>query len=207
MYIIIGLGNPGLKYANTRHNIGFMAIDALAEKYKVSMTKKEHQSITGSFILDGEKVLLVKPQTFMNNSGECVGPMADYYHVPHENILVIYDDIDLELGRIRVRSQGSAGTHNGMKSIIAHLGAGDFPRLRLGIGFKPPQWDLANFVLAKFSDDEIEVVEKMCETTKGALEYFVTKGIEVMMNRVNRKNKKPKKKIQPTESEEKLRII
>ena len=144
MYLIIGLGNPGREYALTRHNIGFEAVDYIADQKNVQITKDEHEGLTGVYFENGEKVMLIKPMTYMNNSGLCVEELVSYYDVPLENTLVIYDDIDLDPGKIRIRKKGSAGTHNGMRSIIYQLQDQNFPRIRIGIGKKPPQWDLAN---------------------------------------------------------------
>lgn len=190
MYLIIGLGNPGLQYANTRHNVGFMAVDTIAKAKNVTFMKAEHRGLTATYFHQGQKVMLVKPQTYMNLSGECVRAMADYYQVELEDVLVIYDDIDLELGVLRIRKKGSAGTHNGMRSIIKELGCGDFPRIRFGIGKKPPQWDLANFVLSRLTDEEQKKVEAMCQEAVEAVDYMIEDDIDVAMNRLNGKAKK-----------------
>ncbi len=191
MILIIGLGNPGIEYARTRHNVGFLAIDAIAKEKHVQLTKNEHHGLTGTFFENGQKVMLVKPQTYMNLSGRCVRELADYYDVPLEDILVIYDDIDLELGQLRIRKKGSAGTHNGMRSILEELGDGGFPRVRMGIGKKPAHWDLADFVLAKIDDDAMESVEDMCAKVAQGVDFYLKQDIDVAMNRINRKPKKP----------------
>lgn len=187
MYLIVGLGNPGREYALTRHNIGFETIDYLARKKQVAIIKEEHHGISGSFFENGEKVTLVKPMTYMNNSGECVAAFADYYDIPLDKILVIYDDIDLDAGRIRIRKKGSAGTHNGMRSILYHLQDENFPRIRIGIGKKPPQWDLADYVLSKFQPDEIETMQHAVIQAAEAIELFIKEDIDTAMNRLNRK--------------------
>ena len=141
MQLIVGLGNPGTKYAGTRHNAGFMAVTAIAEKYGVTRWKEEHQAHTATINVDGEKVMLVMPQTFMNLSGDAVGPLMRYYKLSPADVIVIYDDMDLPVGQLRLRVKGSAGGHNGMKSVIAHLGTDQFPHVRIGIGRPQPGWD------------------------------------------------------------------
>ncbi|MBQ8519381.1 MAG: aminoacyl-tRNA hydrolase, partial [Agathobacter sp.] len=153
MFVIVGLGNPGKKYENTRHNAGFISIDALADKYGISISEKKHKALCGSGVIEGNKVLLVKPQTFMNLSGESVRAVMDFYKIdPEEDMLVIYDDISLAPGNIRIRKKGSAGGHNGIKSIIAHAGTQNFMRIKVGVGEKPSGWDLADYVLGHFSE-------------------------------------------------------
>ena len=154
MYIIVGLGNPTSKYDKTRHNVGFDTIDALADKYSINVNNAKHKALCGQGIIDGEKVLLMKPQTFMNLSGEAVKQAAAFYKVPAENIIVIFDDVSLDVGKMRIRLKGSAGGHNGIKSIIAHMGD-SFPRVKMGVGEKPhPEYDLADWVLSHFSKDD-----------------------------------------------------
>ena len=158
MYLIAGLGNPGLKYRKTPHNAGFMALDALADALGARFTKKGNGKIAEARI-GGEKVLLVKPQTFMNLSGDCIAPLAAYYKIPSEHIAVCYDDKDLPMGKLRTRAEGSAGSHNGMKSIIARLGGDGFPRIRIGVGAKPrPDYDLADWVLGKFPAEDAKAM-------------------------------------------------
>lgn len=151
MYIIVGLGNPSKQYEGTRHNAGFMTLDVLADRYNIDISEKKHKALCGKGVIEGNKVVLLKPQTFMNLSGESVRAAADFYKVAPEEIIVIYDDISLEPGQLRVRKKGSAGGHNGMKNIIAHLGTQDFPRIRVGVGEKPAGMDLADYVLGRFS--------------------------------------------------------
>lgn len=154
MHIIIGLGNPGKEYQRTRHNVGFDVIDVLSEKLGIALTKSAMHGLIGEGFLDGEKVVLVKPQTYMNLSGQCVTELVSWYKAPMENVLVIYDDIDLPLGKLRLRASGSAGTHNGMRSVIGLLGRQDFPRLRVGVGAKPEGWELADWVLSHYQTPE-----------------------------------------------------
>ena len=160
MYIIAGLGNPGGKYENTRHNVGFEVIDILADRMGICVDEKKHRALCGKGVLEGEKVVLVKPQTFMNLSGESVRSAADYYKVEADHIIVVFDDISLEPGQLRIRGKGSAGGHNGIKNIIAHLGTQEFPRVKVGIGEKPRGMDLADYVLSHFSKGEKEAMEE-----------------------------------------------
>ena len=154
MHIIVGLGNPGREYARTRHNVGFDVIDVLSEKLDIPVNRSAMHGLTGSGLVGGEKVLLVKPQTYMNLSGQCVTELLSFYKPPMENVLVVFDDIDLPLGKLRLRRDGSAGTHNGMRSIIGQLGRQDFPRLRVGVGSKPEGWELADWVLSHYQTAE-----------------------------------------------------
>ena len=150
MYIIAGLGNPGGKYDNTRHNIGFMVIDAAAEKYHIAVTEKKHKALIGKGIIGGEKVILVKPQTFMNLSGESIREVIDYYKIEEKTeLIVISDDISLDVGTLRIRKKGSAGGHNGLKNIILHLGHDEFRRIKIGVGEKPAEYDLVDYVLGR----------------------------------------------------------
>lgn len=202
MYLIIGLGNPGREYALTRHNIGFEAIDYIAGQKNVQITRDEHKGLTGFYFEHGEKVMLVKPMTYMNNSGECVADLADYYDVPLDNVLVIYDDIDLDPGVIRIRKRGSAGTHNGMRSILYYLQNENFPRIRIGIGKKPPQWDLAHFVLSKFGDEDLPVMREAVIQAARGVDLYITEGIEAAMNALNRKKARKKQPADETVTEE-----
>lgn len=161
MFIIVGLGNPTPEYEGTRHNVGFEVIDALARKYNIDVDTKKHRAYIGKGMIEGQKVILAKPQTYMNLSGESVRSLLDYYKVDEEQeLLVIYDDISLGVGQIRIRAKGSAGGHNGIKNIIAHLGGQVFPRIKVGVGEKPPKWDLADYVLGHFSKEEQEQMEE-----------------------------------------------
>ena len=154
MHIVIGLGNPGREYQRTRHNVGFDVIDVLSETLGIALTKIAMHGLIGEGFVGGEKVILVKPQTYMNLSGQCVTELISWYKAPMENVMVIYDDIDLPLGKLRLRASGSAGTHNGMRSVIGLLGRQDFPRLRVGVGKKPEGWELADWVLSHYQTEE-----------------------------------------------------
>ena len=160
MYIIAGLGNPGREYEGTRHNVGFMTLDALADKYNIDVREKAFKGLIGKGMIEGNKVILVKPQTYMNLSGECIRQVMDYYKVDPSEFIVIYDDISLVPGGIRIRKKGSAGGHNGIKNIIAHLGTQEFPRIKVGVGDKPPRMDLADYVLSRFSKEDREKMEQ-----------------------------------------------
>lgn len=192
MYVIAGLGNPGKKYENTRHNIGFITLDFLAERHDIKINKIKHKALVGEGRISGQKVLLVKPQTYMNLSGEALREVMDYYKVDMEDMIVIYDDIDLPAGSVRIRKKGSAGTHNGMRSIVQHLGT-DFPRIRMGIG-NDRKGDLVDFVLGGFSKEDREVLEPAVERAALSIECYVEEGIEKAMNKYNIKAKKEKKK-------------
>lgn len=189
MYLIAGLGNPGKEYENTRHNTGFMTIDRLAEKLGCQITARKFQGLTGSGMIGGEKVILLKPQTFMNASGESIRPAADFYKLEPEQVIVVYDDISLDVGSIRVRAKGSAGGHNGMKSIIAHMGTENFPRVRVGIGAKPERMDLADYVLGHFSKAELEAMSEASESAARAVELMITQDVQTAMNRYNKVKK------------------
>ncbi|MCI9178588.1 MAG: aminoacyl-tRNA hydrolase [Lachnospiraceae bacterium] len=187
MYIIAGLGNPSKEYEKTRHNAGFDTIDLLAEKLGIDLTEKKHRAYCGKGMIGTEKVLLLKPQTFMNNSGESLRDAADFYKVEPEQILVIYDDISLEPGQLRIRMKGSAGGHNGIKSIIAHLKTQDFPRIKIGVGAKPERMDLADYVLSRFSPAEREKMEESFREGAEAVITFLKDGKDAAMNQYNRK--------------------
>lgn len=189
MYIIAGLGNPGGKYENTRHNVGFEVIDILADRMGICVDEKKHRALCGKGVLEGEKVVLVKPQTFMNLSGESVRSAADYYKVEADHIIVVFDDISLEPGQLRIRGKGSAGGHNGIKNIIAHLGTQEFPRVKVGIGEKPRGMDLADYVLSHFSKGEKEAMEEAYKEAAAAVAVMVGQGMDEAMNRFNGKKK------------------
>ena len=188
MYIIAGLGNPGREYENTRHNIGFRVIDAVAERYGIDVTEKKHRALIGKGAIGGQKVLLVKPQTYMNLSGESVRAVIDYYKVDEKDeLIVIFDDISLDVGKLRIRKKGSAGGHNGIKSIIAHLGHDTFQRIKMGVGDKPKGYDLADYVLGHFTgDDKLEMEDAKDRAAKAAA-MMVGGEIEKAMNEYNRK--------------------
>ncbi|MCD8077669.1 MAG: aminoacyl-tRNA hydrolase [Lachnospiraceae bacterium] len=185
MKIIVGLGNPTDRYAGTRHNMGFGVADELAERHQIRMSPGRHRALCGTGVIEGEKVLLVKPLTYMNASGESVRPIVDYYKAEVGDVIIVYDDISLDVGQIRVRGKGSAGGHNGMKSVIAHLGSSDFPRVRVGVGAKPPQMDLADYVLSHFPKEELPTVRESLRTAADAVEMILSDGVERTMNRYN----------------------
>ena len=188
MYIIAGLGNPGKQYEMTRHNIGFHTIDYIADKHGVKMKKLKFKAVYGEGNIAGEKVYLVKPQTYMNLSGEAIGEMARFYKIPPENIIVINDDISLDMGRIRVRGKGSDGGHNGLKSIIYQLQSDKFPRVKMGVGApKHKDYDLADFVLGRFTKDEIPVMEDAIIKAEGAVCEIIKNGVDSAMNAFNAK--------------------
>lgn len=187
MYIIVGLGNPGMQYAGTRHNIGFGVIEELADAYNITMNINRNKGICGKGIIEGQKVLLVMPQTFMNNSGECVRAVLDYYKEEISSLLVIHDDISLDVGRLRLRPKGSAGGHNGLKSIIAHIGTDEFKRIKFGVGDKPKGYDLADWVLGRFPREQSDDVRSGIERAVQAVSVILTKGIEAGMNEFNAK--------------------
>ena len=183
-YLIVGLGNPARAYAFNRHNVGFMAVDKLALRAGIDLRRVQNKAIVGSGRLADRPVILAKPQTFMNLSGEAVGALANYYRVPPTALLVIYDELDIPFGVIRLREKGGAGGHNGMRSIIQHMG-NDFPRLRLGVGRPPGRMDAAAFVLQDFGRDELPLVSEMLTTAGDAVESFVRQGIDLTMSRFN----------------------
>lgn len=188
MYIIAGLGNPKKEYDNTRHNIGFAMIDALADKYQIRVMDVKHKAMTGKGMIGGQKVILAKPLTFMNLSGESIRQLADYYKAdPETEIVIISDDISLPPGFIRVRKKGSAGGHNGLKNIIQHLGTEGFARIRIGVGEKPKGYDLADYVLGHFSKEEQPLMKEGIEKAIGALEMILAGDIDKAMNKYNKK--------------------
>ncbi|MBE6878002.1 MAG: aminoacyl-tRNA hydrolase [Ruminococcaceae bacterium] len=185
-YIVAGLGNPGSKYQNTRHNIGFETLDYIADKNNVSVTKAKFSALYGVWETEGRKVMLLKPQTFMNLSGEAVMQAARFYKVPAENIIVIFDDVSLDVGKMRIRAKGSAGGHNGIKSIISHMGQ-DFPRIKMGVGQKPhPDYDLADWVLGKFTDGDKKLLADRFEDAHKAVKLMVSGDSQKAMNLYNR---------------------
>jgi len=201
MKVIVGLGNPGTKYAGTRHNIGFDTVTALADKYSIKLKDKKFNGLIGEGFIEGEKVMLVQPQTYMNLSGECVGMIAGFYKLDAEDIIVICDDINLDTGRLRIRAKGSAGGHNGLKNIIAHLGTEAFPRIRIGVGEKTEGWDLADYVLARFSGEDEATMRKAIKNAVGAVETWISYDIGKAMNLYNvNPNPKPKKESTPKDN-------
>jgi PTH1 family peptidyl-tRNA hydrolase len=187
-HIVVGLGNPGAQYLHTRHNAGFLAIDYICEKYNARVNKSAHKGLVGEATIGGKRVLLVKPQTFMNLSGECVRAVLDFYKISPDNLIIIYDDISLDVGRLRVRRDGSAGGHNGIKSILEHLGTKTFPRIKVGVGQKPhPDYDLASWVLSEFKTDELKALEGTFPTVCEGLEKILTTSIDDAMQICNKK--------------------
>ena len=188
MYIIVGLGNPKKEYENTRHNIGFDVIDKLAEQEKISVLEKKHKAIIGKGYVAGQKCILAKPQTYMNLSGESVRELVDYYKVDETfELIVISDDISLDVGQLRIRKKGSAGGHNGLKNIIAHLGHDEFQRVKMGVGEKPKGYDLADYVLGHFTKDERAVMDKAAERAADAIRKMISEDVDAAMNEYNRK--------------------
>lgn len=199
MYLIAGLGNPTKQYEHTRHNIGFDAVTYLAERYHISMNTKKFRGICGSGVIEGQKVLLLQPQTYMNLSGESIGEAAAFYKLdPSSEVIVIYDDIALDPGNIRVRKKGSAGGHNGIKNIIAHLGTQEFQRIRIGVGEKPKEYDLADYVLGHFSAEDRRKVEEAFGYAADAVTLMVQDETDEAMNRYNRKQKQEAEQKQET---------
>ena len=185
-YMIVGLGNPGKQYESTRHNAGFICIDILAEKYSVSIKKLKFRSLMGEGRVEGKRCLFLKPQTFMNLSGEAVRDAVEFYKIPVENVVVICDDISLEPGKMRIRRKGSHGGQNGMRNIIFHLKDDNFPRIKIGIGAKPnPEYDLADWVLSRFSQNEAKLIKQVADDTVSAIEYIVKGDIDKAMSNYN----------------------
>lgn len=189
MFLIVGLGNPGSKYDGTRHNAGFEVIDALSKEYNISVSHKEHKGLVGKGIIEGHKVMLVKPQTFMNLSGECVIELAEYYGIDVKTeLLVISDDVTLSTGNIRVRKKGSAGGHNGLKDIIAWTDTNEFARVRVGVG-ECTDGDMINHVLGRYSTEDRQRVDASLEKAIGAVKYFLDGNLDMAMNKYNAKEK------------------
>ena len=185
-WLIVGLGNPGEKYENTRHNVGFQVVDELAERQNAPVQKLKFKALTNLLTISGERVLVMKPVTYMNLSGEAVRPAADFYKIPPERILVISDDTALDPGKLRIRIKGSAGGHNGLKNIIQHLGTDQFPRVRVGVGQKPhPDYDLADWVLGKFQGGDKKVMDEAVKRAADAVECILKEGADRAMNRFN----------------------
>ncbi len=184
MYVIVGLGNPGKKYENTKHNIGFITVDFLADRSNIKVNKIKHKALVGEGMISGVKVLLVKPQTFMNLSGNSVREIMEYYKVDNDKLIVIYDDVDIPMGRLRIRKKGSAGTHNGMRSIIYDLQDDGFPRLRIGIG-SDRKMPLAGYVLGGFKKEEAKLMEDAVKRAALAVECMLEKGIDIAMGEYN----------------------
>ncbi len=185
MFIIVGLGNPGKEYHGTRHNAGFDVIDMLAQKYNIDIDTAKHKGLIGKGIIEGQRVILVKPMTYMNHSGECVKEVMNYYKLTVDDIIVIFDDISLEPGKLRLRARGSAGGHNGIKSIIAHLKSEEFKRVKFGVGNKPKGWDLVDWVLGRFPDELYADIQEGRQRACDAIQCIISEGIDSGMNRFN----------------------
>ena len=185
-YLIVGLGNPGAKYENTRHNAGFLCITCLEDKLNFTAKKLKFHALIGDTKIGNCKILVMKPQTMMNNSGVAVGECATFYKIPPENIIVIYDDISLEPGKLRIRRKGSAGGHNGIKSIIAHLSSENFPRVKIGVGTKPhPDYDLVDWVLGSFPKEQMKSIDEACENAYNAIKIMLSGDIDAAMSKYN----------------------
>ncbi|MGE5629537.1 MAG: aminoacyl-tRNA hydrolase [Caulobacteraceae bacterium] len=185
MYIIVGLGNPGDKYKYTRHNIGFITLDYFSEQHMISINKIKHKAVLGEGYIGEEKIVLAKPQTFMNLSGESVYELLSWYKTDTSNLIVVYDDIDLPTGKLRIRPEGSSGSHNGMKSIIYILNSDKFPRIRVGIGKQPEYMDLGDYVIGRFGNEEIPLMEAAVKKASLAIEEIIKNGIISAMNKYN----------------------
>lgn len=183
MFLIVGLGNPGKEYENTRHNIGFEVIDYIANKYNIELNRVKFKGVYGEGFIENKKVILLKPTTYMNLSGESIREVINFYKLTEEDVIVLYDDISLEVGRIRIREKGSAGGHNGIKSIIANLSTDVFPRIKIGVG--QPKGDLVSHVLGKFSKDEQEVLKESLEASASAVEIIIRENAKEAMNKLN----------------------
>lgn len=188
MYIIVGLGNPDRQYQNTRHNIGFDVVDVIASKNNITVGERKHKALIGKGFVGGEKAVLVKPQTYMNLSGESVREVIDFYKIDEKKeLIVISDDVSLDVGQIRIRKKGSAGGHNGLKNIILHLGHDEFKRVKMGVGEKPSGYDLADYVLGHFPKEEREIMDESAKRAADAVEIMITDGADAAMNQYNKK--------------------
>lgn len=185
MYLIVGLGNPGNEYENTRHNMGFKVLNKLSEKYNIPITKKKFNGNYGTGIIENEKVILLEPQTYMNLSGEAIKPMLDFYKVAPSNLLIIYDDIDVEPGKIKIRMKGGPGTHNGMKSVVKEVGTEEFPRVRVGIGQPIIKLAMVDYVIGYVPEEELKILNDGIEKAEEAVEEILKHGINYAMNKFN----------------------
>lgn len=186
MYLIVGLGNPEPEYSKTRHNMGFDTINIISKKYNIELSKNSFDAINGSGIISGEKVILIKPQTYMNDSGKSVKQYVDFYKIPISNVLVVYDDMDTEIEKIRVRSKGGPGSHNGMKSLVNCLNSEDFPRIRVGVGRPITEFDRINYVIGKVPEEEYKRLQQGEEKAAEAVIYYIKNGIDNTMNIFNK---------------------
>ena len=185
MYLIVGLGNPEEEYSKTRHNMGFDVINRLSEKQNIKVNKNKFNSLYGTGTIEGEKVILVKPQTYMNLSGTAIRDFKNFYKINPSNIIVIYDDLDIEPGIIKIRKQGGAGTHNGMKSVVSEIQTEAFPRIRVGIGNPEYKNDLLNYILTKIPDADYEILQKAISNATDSIEEIIRNGIDIAMNKYN----------------------
>lgn len=192
-YCIVGLGNPGRQYEETKHNVGFKVIDRLAEKYDIKVDKFKNKAFVGDGTIRNKRVLLVKPQTYMNLSGESVREIVNFYKIPQERFVVIFDDTSLPCGSVRIREKGSHGGHNGIRNIIDQMGTDQFYRIKVGIGEKPSGWDLADYVLGKFNEDDLPAMDEGMDKAVKGVELMLSRGIAEAANRVNQKPKTMKK--------------
>ncbi len=187
MYVIVGLGNPGREYAHTRHNVGFDVVSALADKYGIVMDYQKHKAVCGKGMIEGQKVILAQPLTYMNLSGESVRQLVDYYKIdPQSELIVVYDDIDLNPGMIRVRPKGSPGGHNGMKNIVQHMSSQEFLRVRVGVGAKPKEYDLKDYVLGHFAGEDRKLMDAGIDLAVEAVAMLLTDTIDHAMNKFNK---------------------
>ncbi len=185
MKIVVGLGNPTKEYAGTRHNVGFSVIYNISDTYGISVDTKKHKALIGKGVIEGEKVVLAMPQTYMNLSGESVRELMDFYKCNLQDLIVIYDDISLDVGKLRIRAKGSAGGHNGIKNIIAHLNTQEFTRIKIGVGEKPPRMDLADYVLGRFSKEEQPVIRESADRAREAVRDIILHDVGYAMNKYN----------------------
>ncbi len=199
-FCIVGLGNPGRQYEETKHNVGFHVIDKLAKKYDIEVNKFKNKAFVGDGTIKGKRVLLVKPQTYMNLSGESVREIVNFYKIPQERFVVIFDDTSLPCGSVRIREKGSHGGHNGIRNIIDQMGTDEFNRIKVGIGEKPSGWDLADYVLAKFNPDDLPMMEQGMDKAVQGVELMLSRGIKEAANRVNQKAKTAKKQKEKEEA-------
>ena len=199
-FCIVGLGNPGRQYEETKHNVGFHVIDKLAKKYDIEVNKFKNKAFVGDGTIKGKRVLLVKPQTYMNLSGESVREIVNFYKIPQERFVVIFDDTSLPCGSVRIREKGSNGGHNGIRNIIDQMGTDEFNRIKVGIGEKPSGWDLADYVLAKFNPDDLPMMEQGMDKAVQGVELMLSRGIKEAANRVNQKAKTAKKQKEKEEA-------
>lgn len=201
LWLIVGLGNPGTKYEKTWHNVGFMALEILSQKHKIAINRIKFKGLFGKGSIGDSQVILLKPTTYMNLSGESVREAAAFFRVPKERIIILYDDLDIETGLIRIRQNGGPGTHNGMRSIVSCLASEDFPRIRIGIGPLPERWQLVDFVLSEIPADRQKLCYEGLESAAKAVEIAVSKGVDLAMNRCNIRKKKVKQDKADTENE------